>query len=108
MALDCENFNVPLPRYRADKHLFHGHRFKMRRRYSVGFENRLLKLGSVIAHVKQPQPSLPPAHKREETPSAIAGNQALRPATAPWSYLRSVNLLRRLVPRVGNDDRCEM
>lgn len=73
-----ENLNVTLPRDFTAEKLFDVYRLNVPSSTTVvnGF-NRLAKLGNVIAHGRDRATKSSTFHKREETPSAIAGVQRI-------------------------------
>lgn len=72
-----KNLNVSLPRHFAAEHLFNWHRFKVRGVAAMNGFDRLAQFGKVFAHGRESATKSSTFHKREETPSAIAGVQRI-------------------------------
>ena len=72
-----EHFHVTLPCHFAPENLFNGYRFKVRGVAAMDGFNRLAKLWKVVAHGLESATRSSTFHKREDTPSAMAGVQRI-------------------------------
>lgn len=77
VANHVEDLNVALPRDFASENLFDRHRGRMRGIAAVDGFDRLAQFGKVVAHGRESATKSSTFHKREETPSAMAGVQRM-------------------------------
>lgn len=74
---NIEDLNGTLPRDLVTENLFNGHRLNVRRVAAMDGFDRLAQFGKVVTHGLESATKSSTFHKREDTPSAIAGVQRI-------------------------------